>query len=65
MDFGHIPDGQKRAENDELLFGTVDSWIIWNISSEKNHYIDSTNASRTMLMNIHDLEWDDYLLKTS
>ncbi|MQG09178.1 MAG: glycerol kinase GlpK [SAR202 cluster bacterium] len=60
----NIPDGQKRAENGELLFGTVDSWIIWNISSEKNHYIDSTNASRTMLMNIHDLEWDDYLLKT-
>ena len=40
----------KKAENDELLFGTVDSWIIWNISSVKNHYIDSTNASRTMLI---------------
>ncbi len=59
----NIPDGQKRAENDELLFGTVDSWIIWNFSSKKNHFIDATNASRTMLMNIHDLQWDDYLLK--
>jgi len=59
----NIPDGQKRAENDQLLFGTVDSWIIWNISSEKNHCVDATNASRTMLMNIHDLQWDDYILK--
>ena len=58
-----IPNGQKRAENGELLFGTVDSWIIYKMTKGKVHATDATNASRTMLYNIHTNEWDDELLK--
>ncbi|EAH2637949.1 glycerol kinase GlpK [Listeria monocytogenes] len=58
----HHPGSQKRAENGELAFGTVDSWIIWNLTNSKIHSTDHTNASRTMLFNIHTLEWDEYLL---
>lgn len=59
----HIPNGQKRAENKELLFGTVDSWLIYKMSEGKVHACDITNASRTMLFNINTLEWDQELLK--
>ena len=59
----HIPNGQKRAENGELLFGTVDSWIIYKMTKGKVHATDASNASRTMLFNIHTKEWDDELLK--
>lgn len=59
----HIENGQKRAENGELLFGTVDSWLIYKITMGKNHFTDVTNASRTMLYNIHTMSWDDELLK--
>ena len=59
----HIPDGQKRAENGELLFGTVDCWIIYKMTKGKVHATDATNASRTMLYNINENKWDDELLK--
>ena len=59
----HIKDGQKRAERGELLFGTVDSWLIYKMSNDKKHLTDVSNASRTMLFNIHTLKWDNDLLK--
>lgn len=58
-----VPDGQKRAEAGELLFGTVDSWLVWNLTSGRLHITDVSNASRTMLFNIHTLDWDDELLR--
>jgi glycerol kinase len=60
----HIKDGQKRAECGELLFGTVDSWLVWNLTGGRVHVTDYTNASRTLLFNIHTLQWDKELLKT-
>ena len=59
----HIPDGQKRAESGELLFGTVDSWLIYKMTKGLIHATDASNASRTMLYNINTNEWDDDLLK--
>lgn len=59
----NIPDGQERAEKGELLFGTIDSWLIYKMTNGKNHYTDVSNASRTMLYNIFDMKWDDELLK--
>lgn len=59
----NIPDAQKKAERGELLMGTMDSWLVWKLSEGKIHATDYTNASRTMLMNIHTLEWDDELLR--
>jgi glycerol kinase len=59
----NIADGQKRAENGELLFGTVDSWLAWKLSGGKLHITDYSNACRTMLYNIHTLQWDNDLLK--
>ncbi len=58
-----IPDGQKRAENGELMFGTVDTWIMYKLSRNRIFKIDATNASRTMLYNINTNEYDDELLK--
>jgi len=58
----NIPGIRKRAENGELAFGTVDSWLIWNLTNGVSHLTDVSNASRTMLFNIHTLEWDDELL---
>lgn len=55
--------GQERAENGELLFGTVDSWILYKMTKGEVHSTDVTNASRTMLFNIFDMKWDDDLLK--
>ncbi|NLA25147.1 MAG: glycerol kinase GlpK [Bacteroidales bacterium] len=57
-----VPKARKMAENEELLFGTVDSWLIWNLSGGKKHVSDITNASRTMLFDIHKQDWDDDLL---
>ncbi len=59
----HVPNGQKRAEDGELLFGTVDSWLIYKMTKGKVHATDATNASRTMLYNINTNKWDDELLK--
>ncbi len=58
----HIPRGQHRAGQGDLLFGTVDSWLVWNLTGGAVHITDYTNASRTMLFNIHTLQWDNELL---
>ncbi len=57
----HVENGQKRAENGELLFGTVDSWLIYNLTGE--HVTDYSNASRTLLFDIHKLQYDPFMLK--
>ncbi len=57
------PDGFQRAANGDLLFGTVDTWLIWKLSNGKLHVTDSTNASRTMLMDLVTGQWDDELLR--
>ncbi|MHA4807907.1 glycerol kinase GlpK [Flavitalea flava] len=59
----NVPGARARAEKGELAFGTVDSWLIWKLSSGKLHITDSTNASRTLLLNIHTGEWDPELLR--
>jgi len=59
----HVPGARERAEKGELLFGTVDSWLVWNLTGGKVHVTDYTNASRTMLYNIRELKWDDKLLE--
>ncbi len=57
----HVDGAREKARNGELLFGTVDTWLIWNLTKGKVHATDYTNASRTMLFNIHTLEWDKEL----
>jgi glycerol kinase len=59
----HVPGARERAERGELAFGTVDSWLVWQLTSGRTHITDVTNASRTMLFNIHSLQWDDELLR--
>lgn len=59
----HIKDGRSRAENGDLAFGTIDSWLVWNLTGGREHVIDVTNASRTSLMNLDAAEWDDSMLK--
>ena len=59
----HVPGAQEKAEAGELLFGTVDSWLIWKLTGGLVHATDYTNASRTMLFNIHTLQWDEEILK--
>jgi glycerol kinase len=59
----HVNGARARAEEGKLAFGTVDSWLIWNLSSGKRHITDRTNASRTMLYNIAEDKWDADLLK--
>ena len=58
----HVPGARERAERGELRFGTVDSWLIWNLTGGRVHATDYTNASRTMLFDIHRLRWDPELL---
>lgn len=58
----HIPNGQERANNGELMFGTIDSWIIYKLTKGKSHFTDVSNASRTLLFNIFNMDWDDELL---
>ena len=53
-----VPGARERAERGELLFGTIDTWLIWNLSGGRIHVTDRTNASRTMLYDIHRLGWD-------
>lgn len=60
--FEQKPEIKARAERGELLFGTIDTWLLWNLTGGKVHMTDMTNASRTMLFNIHDLTWDQELL---
>jgi glycerol kinase len=58
----HVPDGNQRATEGDLICGTIDSWLVWNLTGGKIHITDYTNASRTMLFNITTLHWDDELL---
>lgn len=58
----HVEGARERAEKGELLFGTIDSWLIWNLSGGKVHVTDYSNASRTMMYNIHELKWDQEIL---
>ncbi|WP_148863106.1 glycerol kinase GlpK [Marinobacter fonticola] len=58
-----VPGAQARAENGELAFGTIDTFLLWRLTGGKSHYTDATNASRTLLFNIHDQAWDPELLK--
>ncbi len=59
----NVEGARERAEKGELAFGTVDTWLIWRLTEGKVHVTDVSNASRTMLYNIHTLEWDDELLE--
>jgi glycerol kinase len=59
----HVPGARKLADNGELLFGTVDTWLIWKLTNGEKHVTDVTNASRTLLYNIEDSEWDQDLLQ--
>lgn len=59
----NVDGAREKAENGELAFGTVDTWLIWNLTKGKVHATDYTNAARTMLFNIHTLEWDKELLE--
>ncbi|WP_412057847.1 glycerol kinase GlpK [Bartonella sp. DGB2] len=59
----HVEGARASAERGELLFGTVDSWLIWNMTQGRVHVTEYTNASRTMLFNIHKRDWDETMLK--
>ncbi len=59
----NVSGASEKAKNGELLFGTIDSWLIWNLTGGKVHATDYSNASRTMLFNIHELKWDHDLLE--
>ncbi|MDF7672388.1 glycerol kinase GlpK [Lactobacillus sp. ESL0701] len=59
----HVAGAQERAEKGELLFGTIDSWLVWKLTGGKVHVTDYSNASRTMLFNISKLDWDNDILK--
>jgi len=59
----NVEGAREKAEQGDLLFGTVDSWLVWKLSGGKRHITDYTNASRTLMYNIYDLQWDDELLE--
>ena len=59
----HVPDARQKAEAGQLLFGTVETWLIWKLTKGRIHVTDYSNASRTMMFNIHTLKWDTDLLK--
>jgi len=59
----HVPGARERAEKGELLFGTVETWLIWKLTKGRVHVTDYSNASRTMLFNINTLEWDEEILE--
>ena len=59
----HVPEASEQARRGKLLFGTIDTWLLWNLTNGRVHATDVTNASRTMLYNIHTLSWDPELLK--
>jgi len=58
----HVPQARARAERGELAFGTIDTWLIWKLSGGRVHATDVSNASRTLLFNIHTLDWDERIL---
>ena len=57
-----IPGARTRAQRGELAFGTIDSWLVWNLTGGRLHVTDASNASRTLLFNLHTMDWDDTLL---
>ena len=59
----HVPGARQKAANGELAFGTIDSWLTWKLTNGDVHVTDVSNASRTMLFNIHSLQWDEELLR--
>jgi len=59
----NVPDARQRANRGELAFGTIDSWLVWNLTGGRVHATDFTNASRTMLMDLRSGQWDDELLR--
>ncbi|GAC1626712.1 MAG: glycerol kinase GlpK [Candidatus Acidiferrum sp.] len=59
----HVPGARKKAEEGRLAFGTVDSWLVWNLTSRRKHVTDVSNASRTLLFDIHTGKWEQELLK--
>jgi glycerol kinase len=59
----HVPGARRRAENGELAFGTIDSWLVWKLTGGRCHVTDASNASRTLLFDIHRMDWDDGLLR--
>jgi len=59
----HVPGARTRAERGELAFGTIDSWLVWNLTGGRVHVTDASNASRTMLFNLRSQAWDDELLR--
>ncbi len=59
----HVPEAKQLAEKGQLRFGTVDTWLIWKFTNGLKHVTDHTNASRTLLFNIHDLDWDNTLIE--
>jgi glycerol kinase len=59
----HVDGARERASQGKLLFGTIDTWIVWKLSGGRAHVTDYSNASRTLMFNIYDLQWDDELLK--
>jgi glycerol kinase len=59
----NVPGARAMAARGELAFGTIDSWLVWKLTAGKLHITDTTNASRTLLFNIHTLQWDTHLLK--
>ena len=59
----HVDGAKEKAQKGEVLFGTIDTWLIWKLTGQKVHVTDYTNASRTMLYNIFDLKWDEELLE--
>jgi glycerol kinase len=59
----HVDGARAQAEKGELCFGTIDSWLVWKFTNGAQHITDATNASRTMLFNIHELKWDTALLE--
>lgn len=58
----NVPGVREKAEKGDILFGTIDTWLIWNLSANKVHVTDYSNASRTMIYNIRELKWDERLL---
>ena len=58
----NVDGAREKAENGDLLFGTIDTWLVWKLSGGKAHITDYSNASRTLMYNIYDLKWDDELL---
>ena len=59
----NVEGAQERAENGELLFGTIDTWLVWKLTNGENHVTDYSNAARTMIYNIKELKWDQEILE--